>query len=177
MQALACNTPKFQSKSISRNSSIDSTISSERRALAESKAQYRAEKNKNRPQRDGTPVGDKKNVCVVRARQTTQQRLARANLPLPLKNKYITLDDDYNKTENGVNVIDKVEDDAPNAGGNMLSTRSKAITTCRHKVSKNGVSRTPAGKHGSLVRSARGPAEPQLAGGGNVVILTKEADS
>ena len=112
-----------------------------------------------------------------------------------LRNRYIALDDDYNKTdrgpsnqpsgtgpeankiENGVNVIDKVEDDAPNAGGNMLSTRLKTITTCRHKVSKNGVSRTPAGKYGSTCQGARGPAEPQLAGGGNVVILTKEVDS
>ena len=56
-------------KAISRNSSIESTTSSERRALA----QYREEKNKNRPQRDGTPAGAKNNVGVVSAWQTTLQ--------------------------------------------------------------------------------------------------------
>ena len=113
---------------------IDSTASSELDTLGEFKVQYRAKKNKNRPQREGTSVGDKKDVGVACAWQTTQQRLARANLPLPLRNRYIVLDDDYNKTENGVNVIDKVEDDALNAGGNMLSTRLKTTTSYRQKA-------------------------------------------
>ena len=125
-------------KAISRNSSIDSTTSSERRALVESKAQYRAEKNKNRPQRDGTPVGAKKNVGVVCAWQTTLQ--TRRSTPLPISNRYIALDDDHNnqpsgtgpkanKIEYGDNVIDKVDDDVSNAGGNTLSTRLKTTTS------------------------------------------------
>ena len=135
-------------KAISRNSSIDSTTSSERRALVESKAQYRAEKNKNRPQRDGTPVGDRKKGgvnTIACAWQTAQQ--IRKSTSLSIQNRYIALDDDYNKTnrassrsplpvahlpsgtgpednetENGVIVIDKEEDDDPNAGGNQVDS-------------------------------------------------------
>ena len=128
-------------KAISRNSSIESTTSSERRALA----QYREEKNKNRPQRDGTPAGVKNNVGVVSAWQTTQQ--IRKSTPLPLSNRYIALDDNYNKTDSGTfhqpsgtgpevnkreygnNVIDKVDDDVSNAGGNTLSTRLKTTAS------------------------------------------------
>ena len=86
-------------KPISRNSSNDSTTSSERRALAESKAQYRAEKNKNRPQRDGTPVGDRKKggVNTLACAWNAAQQM-RKSMPLPLHNRYTALDDDNNAT-------------------------------------------------------------------------------
>ena len=86
-----------KSKLTSRNPSIDSTTSSERRALAESKAQYRAEKNKNRPQRDGTPVADRKQIGCVKgmnslkfAWQTAKQM--RSEISLPTRNRYDELD-------------------------------------------------------------------------------------
>ena len=75
-------------KPISRNSSIDSTTSSEKRAIADLKAQHRAEKNKNRPQREGTPVGDRKkggvNTLVCAWNKAQQMR---KNVSLPLQNR------------------------------------------------------------------------------------------
>ena len=103
------NAKVHKGKPRSKSPSMASTTSSEKRAIAESKAKYRAEKNKNRQQRDGTPVGDRKKGGVhtlAFAWQFAQQM--RTDMSLPTSNKYDELDDDVSND--------------PNAGGNKVGS-------------------------------------------------------